>query len=806
MDRTVFTDRAGTLITGNSEMACRIRAFDWSKTPLGRIEEWSETLLAIANLMLHSPFPTILSWGPELVFLYNDAAISTLTVKHPKALGGLYREVFHEAWDLVGDDVKACFYQGKTAVRDNMFIPILIDGALEDHYWSYSLIPVYENGRIGGVYDAFRNMTASVVGAQRLRESEARLKLATEVAKLGVFVWYIVEDIWSWENDRIYEIFGRSREDGSVTRSKFLRDVVHPDYRDLFRKAVQRTVQNGEPLDFEGMICLPDETLRRIEIKGSLQPESDASKSRILGTVRDITEVRKNEEALRESAKHLGELAAIVDSSEDVILSKDLNGIITSWNAAAIRVFGYSPEEMIGQSILKLIPEHLHSDEETIIASIRAGNRVEHFETVRVTKNGKLLDVSVTVSPVKDSHGNVIGASKILRDISARKRAEQTHLDLSKRLAQLAAIVESSDDVILSKSLDGIITSWNAAAVRVFGYSAEEMIGQSILKLIPEHLHSDEKEIIENIRAGRRMEHFDTVRMAKDGRLIDVSLTISPIFDADGRVTGASKILRDVSARKRMEQSLLQAEKIAATGRMAATIAHEINNPLEAVVNLLFLLRPMVTTPDGVNYLASAERELARVSHIAKQTLGYYREHASASRACLSDIAEHAIEIYEPRCMATGIALRKSHESSRKVMLRRGEMMQVISNLISNSMYSMPTGGTLSISVRDTDDPSDGVVLTVADDGVGIRRKSCRKCSTHSSRRVIRLVRESGCSSPSSSSKATVAKLTSKATTKSKSMVRPYVSSCPHTLPTRCPEMMAGGAQSRGVECSEFHS
>jgi PAS domain S-box-containing protein len=142
--------------------------------------------------------------------------------------------------------------------------------------------------------------------------------------------------------------------------------------------------------------------------------------------------------------------------------------------------------------------------------------------------------------------------------------------DSARHLAELAAIVESSDDVIVSKTLDGIITSWNAAATRVFGYSADEMIGHSILKLIPEHFHPDEKKIIENINAGRRVEHFDTVRAAKDGRLIDMSLTVSPIRDAAGRVIGASKILRDISARKRMEQSLLQAEKIAATGRMAA--------------------------------------------------------------------------------------------------------------------------------------------------------------------------------------------------------------------------------------------
>src|SRR5271167_4734244 len=120
MNEQVQASRANRLIIGSSEMAVRIREHDWSRTPLGPIEDWSETLLATANLMLHSPFPTILSWGPEMVFLYNDAAISTLTAKHPSALGGLYPDVFREAWDLVSADLEACLYRGETAVRDNM--------------------------------------------------------------------------------------------------------------------------------------------------------------------------------------------------------------------------------------------------------------------------------------------------------------------------------------------------------------------------------------------------------------------------------------------------------------------------------------------------------------------------------------------------------------------------------------------------------------------------------------------------------------------------------------------------------------
>jgi signal transduction histidine kinase len=153
---------------------------------------------------------------------------------------------------------------------------------------------------------------------------------------------------------------------------------------------------------------------------------------------------------------------------------------------------------------------------------------------------------------------------------------------------------------------------------------------------------------------------------------------------------------------------------------MAATIAHEINNPLEAVVNLLYLLRPTISNPEGIKYLDSVESELARVSHIAKQTLGYFRENASAVRTSLAELVQHAITIYEPRCNALDIEIRKSLDSSRTIGLRRGEMMQVISNLISNSIYAMQKGGILSVSVKDAESAADGIVLAIQDNGVGI--------------------------------------------------------------------------------------
>ena len=306
------------------------------------------------------------------------------------------------------------------------------------------------------------------------------------------------------------------------------------------------------------------------------------------------------------------------------------------------------------------------------------------------------------------------------RRLDDLQKAQSTQKESSKRLSELAAIVESSDDAILSKDLNGIITSWNEAATRILGYSSDEMIGQSILKLIPKELHGDEDIILGKIRSGQRIEHFETMRLTKSGKLLDVSLTVSPVRDETGQIVGASKILRDISTKKRIERSLLQAEKIAATGRMAATIAHEINNPLEAVMNLLYLLHPKVNDPEGSEYLNAAEDELVRVSHIACQTLGYYREHVAASAGSLSELTRHAITIYEPRCAASHIKIEKDLQSSAKLILRRGEMMQVISNLIANSIYAMPDGGTLWVSVTDAVEPEPGVILTVSDNGSGI--------------------------------------------------------------------------------------
>jgi len=242
-------------------------------------------------------------------------------------------------------------------------------------------------------------------------------------------------------------------------------------------------------------------------------------------------------------------LAAIVESSDDAILSKTLDGIIQSCNAAGERIFGYTAAELIGKSVRLLIPPERQAEEDEILARVRRGERIDHFETVRVRKDGRRIDVSLTVSPVRDADGRLIGASKIARDITDQKR-------IGTAQAYLAAIVESSEDAILSKDLDGIIHSCNARAEELFGYTASELIGQSIRILIPEDRLHEEDEILAGLGRGERIEHFETVRLAKNGRPVEVSLSVSPVRDREGRIIGVAKLARDITEQKRLAREL----------------------------------------------------------------------------------------------------------------------------------------------------------------------------------------------------------------------------------------------------------
>jgi PAS domain S-box-containing protein len=268
--------------------------------------------------------------------------------------------------------------------------------------------------------------------------------------------------------------------------------------------------------------------------------------------------------------------------------------------------------------------------------------------------------------------------------------------------AFLAAIVEHSTDAIYSFDVGGIVLTWNPAAERLFGYSSKEMIGQPVELLIPAAGVQELSQTLARVRAGERIEHFETILKTKTEARVAVALTISPVYHDQHQLTGFSAVARDLTERKRAEAALIQSERLAASGRMAATVAHEINNPLESIMNLLYLLERETLTPTAGQYLRIATQELHRVSQIARQTLGFYRGSSSPGVVCLKDAVESVLDLFAGNLLAKKITVTRSFDSDGRLMGIPGEFRQVFSNLIANAIDAMPTGGALTVATRNT--------------------------------------------------------------------------------------------------------
>ena len=422
-------------------------------------------------------------------------------------------------------------------------------------------------------------------------------------------------------------------------------------------------------------------------------------------------------------------LTAIVASSDDVIVNKTLDGIITSWNPAAERTFGWTAAEAVGQHITLIIPDERRAEEDDVLAHIRRGERVDHFETVRRTKDGHLLEVSITVSPIRDAAGRIIGASKIARDITDRRRTDFA-------VRRLAAIVESSDDVIVSKTLDGVITSWNPAAERTFGWTAAEAVGQHITLIIPEERHAEENDVLARIRRGERVDHFETVRRAKDGRLIDVSITVSPLRDAAGHIVGASKIARDITDRRRLEaqralmlereqEARQQAEALnTAKDELLATVSHELRTPLNSIFGWARMLQSgeldEATRARAINTIlrnASAQARLIEdLLDLSRIAAGRMR--LELERVDLNATIEAALDTVRPAAQAKDITLEVALEpAAGSVTAAPDRLQQVIWNLLINAVKFTPAGGRVDVSSRRR---ADAAVIVVKDSGQGI--------------------------------------------------------------------------------------
>jgi len=529
------------------------------------------------------------------------------------------------------------------------------------------------------------------------------------VENAAVALHWVAEDgTILWANDAELKLLGYSREEyvgHSIVEFHVDESVIQDILRrlkgkeELHRKEVRLRCRDG--------------STRHVLISSSAYGEDKRFVHTRCVTL-DITEEKRVSELQNR-------LAAIVESSDDAIISKNLDGIILSWNRGAERIFGYTAEEIVGKHISTLAAPDRVNEIPAIIDRLRRGERIEHYETKRRTKDGKILTVSLSVSPIRDSSGTIIGASKVARDITEQKR----NSDLQERLA---AIVESSDDAIIGKDLDGIIRSWNRGAERLFGYTAEEIVGKHISTLAAPDRVDEIPNIINRLRRGERVEHYETKRRTKDGKILTVSLTVSPIRDSSGTIVGASKVARDITETERQAQALREANAAlirsnADLQQFAYSASHDLQEPLRMVSTYGELLQKKFSGtlgPKGDEYIGYMIQGALRMEQLLRD-LRAYTQASMTGQEATEDI--DAGEILDKALMNLGATINQSEASITRtdlpcVRMYEFQLEQVFQNLIGNAIRyraSAPPRIHVAAVQRGTE-----WLFSVQDNGIGI--------------------------------------------------------------------------------------
>ena len=376
-----------------------------------------------------------------------------------------------------------------------------------------------------------------------LRESEECLRMAQQVAHVGTFEWNIKTGVNRWTPE-LEKMYGLPAGGFPGTQTAW-EQLVHPADRDQAIAKVKRVLEEDLPFEAEWRVIWPDGSLHWLLGRAWVFRDATSQPERLVGINIDITERKLAEQALAEKAR-------LLDLSNDAILVRDSADRITFWSQGAAEMYGYGAEKALGRVSHELLrtdfPEPLGQINAKLLEEGRWAGELLHRR-----EDGSKIMVSSRWSIERDTLGNVASILETNRDMRDQKQAEQAQY-------RLAAIVECSDDAIVSKDLDGIITSWNAGAQRIFGFTPEEAVGRPITIIIPTELQEEERHILARLRSGERIDHFETIRQTKDGKRKHVSLTISPVRDAQGRIVGASKIARDITERKHIEQVLKEAE------------------------------------------------------------------------------------------------------------------------------------------------------------------------------------------------------------------------------------------------------
>ncbi len=713
--KTSPAGRSASRIVGDGEMADRVRNFDWSTTPLGPIESWPQELLTVVNLTLSSPVPARTLWGRDLILIYNDSYRRFPGKRHPTALGMPAREVYRESWHVVGPILEDAFATGRGFNHEKLCVPIETDEGLKDHYLDYAYHPIHTDGQIGGLFGTLHDVSGEVSAARTLRENEARAERVLQSIGDAVIVTDadarvtkmnpIAETLTGWPAS---EAMGRPLAEVFKLVDEVTREPLE-NPADLIRK---RPIVVGRQKP--ALLMTKNGAEIAIDDSGApiLNDEGD-----LLGIVLVFRNIQDRRVAERERNALGRQLAMVLDATTDGVLSIDRNWKMVYQNRRAHEVLQASGE-LIGRNFWEAFPS----------AAFEGSPYIEHYYRAMEQRIPGSFEAfypeplnawfAVQVQPAE--HGIV----SFFRDITAQRHEAQ---ELREREAKLKAIYSTSLEYIGLITPDGTIVDCNRASLGFAGNTREDVVGKSFAESPWFATTPGAPEIVKRgIAKAAKGEIFrrEVALVRPDGETMYFDFSLTPVRDDEGNVLFLVPEGRDISEVKRAETALLKSEKLAAVGRLASSIAHEINNPLESVMNLIYLARHS-DAAEAKNYLDMADQEIRRVSIIANQTLRFHKQASNPQAVTAADLFTTVMSIYEGRLRNARVKVEKKFRPSEPVVCFQGDVRQVLNNLVSNALEAMPFGGRLLIRSRtghNWKSGQEGLILTIADNGGGIPR------------------------------------------------------------------------------------
>jgi PAS domain S-box-containing protein len=453
-----------------------------------------------------------------------------------------------------------------------------------------------------------------------------------------------------------------------------------------------------------------------------------------VATFEDITEWQKAQIAIRDYAEREQLFIAAVESSNDAIVTKSLDGIITGWNHAAERLFGYSSEEAIGQRIDIIVPDELRGEVRDILAKTKSGEKVDHHETVRIDKAGRRIDVSLSVSPVKSQSGVIIGAAKVARDISAKKMAQEALLE-SEQLAR--AIIDTALDAFIQLDEGGTVIGWSPKAEAMFGWSRDEIVGRTLGDLIipAANRAAFSKRIAQFLHGaadGNPGRRYEAQSLRRDGSKFDTEVSLTALRRRDGTIINA--FIRDITDKTAAEEQLRQSQKMESVGQLTGGIAHDFNNMLTVITGTIDILADAVSAKPELAAIARLISEAAdRGAELTGHLLAFARKQPLQPR----EIDANALMIESEKLLRrtlgeqVEIDLRLENEVWL-ALIDPSQLTTALLNLAVNARDAMPNGGKLTLETKNVVldrayartnaevQAGDYVMVAVSDTGDGI--------------------------------------------------------------------------------------